>query len=1123
MINSMQPEELLIAEGLVKDIIDIDTECPMYDLWAVGMPPPGNDFIREAELRSGETAPPEVLKGLAPKDTTKTFFIRWLESLYRVALYKHGATFRFSIKGQPMPKLTPTAVGHIWGKLSDPPNPQGPQPARVLIIGKYPGWEDLANGRNFSGPTSQELIKALAELNVPESEFSTWYITNIVKHPNIDPMNTQKLPVTWVRNCMTLVQQELRLVCPDFILCLGDDAAKALLGSKNNVKTTSGQVLELTFPRHEFATETPIFHTAKVMTCMHPARAARQPDLFPSFCNQLKQFINLINGLSVGQKETDLDFYEIYDEETLSALVEVLIAEQAYEFALDCEWQGSRPADKGSYLRTIQFSWHNKKAACIVVHDENGKPFQGSWLPHLQKLLKNSDTRKVRIIGHNFRADLPWMLNEGLDLRLEFETPEDDKDPNGVTKLYGWQKTKTEGGFDTILAVHAWQETHPLGLEACSSQLLGVYRYDLELEDWKTEYCKTLGIAKQDIGGYGKCPDKILHPYGLYDALVTFRLYELMNNGPSARLDKDKFNNNCRMPFWIAMRASPAFLEMEMTGISLNKARAEEMIELYSRVRTLRLQELRSLLNWPDFNPNSSYHKVEMLFGEQRNSKKNYQRLRPPNALSLNLTPIKSTGKRSLVWKEIERREQEAQRNNQPVNSVISRYSPSTDKEILGILASDQDAKFEPVRKVRDLSFIGQLLKTVLRPAKTKVVVTPIIPTTPMEALAKLGEPQEEQLEEIDDLDENGDKIYERGLLSYLNDDNRVRTYLLPTTETGRTRSYSPNLMNISKKREPDYERICGKEYKYALRSVFKATPGHILIEADYVAAELAGIAWLSQDPNLIEHIRRSTLDTKDPDFFDVHSNLAVKAFRLDCAPNKKALEAAGKIALRTGAKSALYGVCYCMGAEALVRRLKEEGVFVTIQEAQALIDGVFREYPGLINFQKDAKSRVKDPGWLKNAFGRYRRFSPSTDRQVIAENERQSCNFQLQALVADCMSTALYNLMCYKKEHKMEFKLLLQIHDAVLLQAPLSELDHIYDVVLQKCLSTDVPIFPTYSSGARKLNIGPYYFGISKEVFISWGDKIPGQANKLLDIPSRFCDFSISDEETSVLLNGII
>ena len=82
-----------------------------------------------------------------------------------------------------------------------------------------------------------------------------------------------------------------------------------------------------------------------------------------------------------------------------------------------------------------------------------------------------------------------------------------------------------------------------------------------------------------------------------------------------------------------------------------------------------------------------------------------------------------------------------------------------------------------------------------------------------------------------------------------------------------------------------------------------------MFIESDFTGAELAVMAWISGDPNMIEHVRRNALSEDDPDYYDIHSHIAVKAFHLDCEPTKKGLASIHAKHLRVAAKAVVFGI----------------------------------------------------------------------------------------------------------------------------------------------------------------------------------------------------------------------
>lgn len=323
-------------------------------------------------------------------------------------------------------------------------------------------------------------------------------------------------------------------------------------------------------------------------------------------------------------------------------------------------------------------------------------------------------------------------------------------------------------------------------------------------------------------------------------------------------------------------------------------------------------------------------------------------------------------------------------------------------------------------------------------------------------------------------------------------DDGRVRTRIRQTVETGRWASSSPNLQNLSSSRQADYVRIIGKDkLKSSIKTIFTAPPGHFLIQADYSGAELMVMAIMAQDDTMIDHCQRNALGDEHPDFFDIHSNLTVQTFRLDCEPTKEGLESIGKAHLRVLGKAVVFGTAYGRGPKALAVSARQEGVFVTEDEARALQQGFFDQYPGLRNLFAEAHSRVK-VGWLRNMFGRYRRFAFTNDQSKYQAMCREAQNSAIQGGVADAMSLAIRNIYDYRNENQMRFKICLQIHDAIMLTVPAEELMHVIDKdsgVFKRCMVDQVPLYPTSLTGEPLPIANPYFFGFDVDIYGRWGE----------------------------------
>lgn len=1022
------------------------TLFPFLPLDAPGMPAAGPNFIAHANIL-GDTIDPAKTKKQVPIGEKLT-------NLYRGALYNPQFSLPVAYKNELI--AVEFLPGHILGQIADEKfkslratdDEFGPRRARVMVVGKSPGQTEIQYRNSFGGSGMRPMQHAMQECGFLPDEYLSWYVTFACKFMSPDAELTA-LPAAWLKDCALLLEQEIRLVQPDYILCLGAEATKAVLQTTGSVTNLLGRAITRKSKDAE-GNDREIL----VVPAVNPGFVARKPDAYEDFVGQIQRFYDLVHNKQAA--EETVDHAEIYTEETLREMVDEMIADStpnANIIAIDCEWHGEFPTEDGAYLRTIQVSNKDKWARTIVLrHQGGGIAFQPNLAvirDQLNRLLKSTPDRHVRVGGHFFRADLPWLVHFGVDVREEYG-PVDNSDD------------RTRGGWDTSLMYHAVNETARYGLDACSMRFTSAPIYWEELDNWNKKRKKN-GDAD---GGYGNCPGHILHPYASYDADVTRRIMLRFygSDGRDGLLASDSNGVDCWLPYWTAHIASLAFLEMEMTGLIIDRDRADELTTVFMNTQDQLLDEIRAELNWPEFNPKSQPQLSVALFGAGFGARYVNPPEPPADAFLLSLTPVKTTGKRPTLWAEL------GMRGLDPATAV-----PSTDKESLGILGH-QNAT---AAKIRDYKFVSQVLQSVLRkPAKDD--------TGEYEA------------------DENGNFVYEKGLVGCVHSDGRVRTHFFQTKETGRASSSRPPLQNLSSRREDDYKRILGAAYHHPVRSVLRVPEGYVGLETDLTGAELAVLAWLSQDKNMIEHVRRNLLPESHADHYDIHSRQACKAFNLNnIEPTKTGLVKAGKKGLRVAAKNVNFGIPYGRGAEAIARQCKEEGVEVTPAECQAMIDAYFDSYPGTSNFLAECRARSQDPGWLVGPYGRLRRFSSADFNRassskgtkayaVVGEQERQAQNFPIQGGVADAVSMALANFYEYRTNHPdIDYKIALQIHDAIVLLVPIEHAERVYKEVIPKCMIDDVPFWPRRLDGSPILVPEPYRFGCSRDVFVHWGENI--------------------------------
>lgn len=1090
----------------------------IWPLDAPGMPEPG-ECLMEAAAVLGDTESKSEIVGKGKNRVFVRKYGRKLHDVIRKCLYGYGnVSVPIQTSNNDVDAFT-VVPGHRWGA-----NPQGgaagPEQCDVMVIGKMLGDVEVGRRRQFIGPSGTKFLEVCNRLGI--EGLGKWYVTSVLK--TTDPTEGKKANVdSYSKQFLHLLHQELRLVRPKFILCLGTDAIKALLGKDGNVKRHEGTVVEYTFPVHKSENDPPEYHTCLLMVSINPGAVLAEPKHERRFERSLHRFDMLTRGIRWDKGEKGLDHRVIDDEVTLIRFLKEMRENNPNRIvAIDAEWQGQHPMNRGAYLRCVQLSWRHKAAAVIafthpggaarfrrIVRDENGEPVTYIKNGKRRFMMTTKGGKKAamkllqvalrdrRIAGFFTVSDLEWLQYHGLDLKKQVDAPVD------------WRKCKTQGGLNVELMAHAADESDDFELNAQIQKWTSVPRYDMKLDAWLKKHKadrKRAGLIS--IDGYGDVPDDILYPYAALDADATRRLCMVHIK----RLDKDEFGNNCWEVFHADQRAVLPVLEINTGGMLVDRKRLDEMTALFLSKRNELRAKVKQSFNWEDVvdgqgnllqsgvNLESPFEVREILFGEALNRKEtddgSIVRLRPPGAITLRAMPITTTGKRPQAWEEV------------IASGKADENTPSTNKTALGIMLQEgrklrcwsikkeryvHRDHFETLRALQDYRFLNQVLKTVLRPPKQDSAT------------------QEYQI------DEDGNWVYERGLGSSICRDNYVRTYIAMVLETGRWSSSRPNLQNLGKRRDKDYKRILGDDYKYSIRSILRADEGCVLIESDYIGAELFGMAILAQDKVMIEHALRNQLPEDHPQHYDIHSNVAVLAFNLQCEPTKKGLQSIDKEVLRIIAKSVVFGIAYGRGAKAIAMAAREEGIEITVEDAQRVIDTIFEMYPKLRPFFAECKARAVSqytddgrligepaPRFLVNSFMRRRRFPWSKDKKQLGDYEREAMNFPIQSLIADVMARAIRNFYDYREKHNMKFRIALQIHDALLFSVPYAEVDRFVNEVLPACMR-NVEIWPRSLDGKKIPGVKePYRLGFDVEISENWGEMLYPEWLKERGIPLK-------------------
>ncbi len=277
---------------------------------------------------------------------------------------------------------------------------------------------------------------------------------------------------------------------------------------------------------------------------------------------------------------------------------------------------------------------------------------------------------------------------------------------------------------------------------------------------------------------------------------------------------------------------------------------------------------------------------------------------------------------------------------------------------------------------------------------------------------------------------------------SYISEkDGRVHTtFNQALTATGRLSSSNPNLQNIPVRTER------GKEIRKAF---VPGIPDGLIVSADYSQIELRIMAHLSCDTHLTQAFR---------DGVDVHAATAAKIFKIPVEEVTREQ--------RGMAKTANFGIMYGISSFGLAQRLH-----LSRTAAKELIDGYFEAFPAIRGFIDDSISFARENGYVETLFGR-RRYLPDISARnatVRALAERNAVNAPIQGTSADIIKLAMIRVAEKLKEEDLRSRMVLQIHDELLFEAPAEEVPKLQKLVkdvMENVIQLSVPLTVECSSG---------------------------------------------------------
>nr|MDD5837715.1 DNA polymerase I [Eubacteriales bacterium] len=263
---------------------------------------------------------------------------------------------------------------------------------------------------------------------------------------------------------------------------------------------------------------------------------------------------------------------------------------------------------------------------------------------------------------------------------------------------------------------------------------------------------------------------------------------------------------------------------------------------------------------------------------------------------------------------------------------------------------------------------------------------------------------------------------YCEGLLKAIADDGRIHTsFNQVETRTGRISSLEPNLQNIPIRTE------LGRE----MRKFFIADDGNMLVDADYSQIELRVLADLADDKNMIEAFNNGK---------DIHTSTAAQVFNM---PEEFVTKQ-----MRSSAKAVNFGIVYGIGAFSLAK-----DIGVSRKTAQEYIDSYLATYSGVDRYMTHVIELAREKGYSETLFNR-RRYLPelnASNHMVKAAGERIARNMPIQGTAADIIKIAMVKVDGRLTEENMKSKLILQVHDELIVEAPTDEAEKALQIVTEE------------------------------------------------------------------------
>lgn len=663
------------------------------------------------------------------------------------------------------------------------------------------------------------------------------YVTSLIKVMPSSVAECKNPKTAMVDEFAPWLEEEIYAVKPKIIVCVGKPVFDLLSG----VKAKESDIHGLWLYSEKYRAK---------LYFIPGTHLALKPEMDERYKQDLGNVKSMYDSVLGSDPEImPINYRVVRHSIELVNLVSMLERENATVLSVDCEWGGQVHVD--GMLRSLQIAWSPTDAAYIRFMDEDANyAFDVGYKEAGRILARWLDRPEVKYIGHHLSADLSWMSHW---LGLE------------------WYN---KGMFDTEFALQACDESLELGLDILALRYTDLGKYDWDLIQYRKKHPERKGT------GYEYVPDDILIPYAVKDVIAVYRAWPEVERWLAAqKTTKGRtlldYYNELLNPF-----VTNVFTWFCLNGMPVDRERLDVMRELYNwakgelqadflksvvaesevmmserlaaaglgddvyesirdKVASGRASEAEADLHkavMPDIEAgNSTWSDWAALFEhyvaapefnirsplQMRNWLFKVKKYEP-----VKTTSQKENGMPSIDWEKV--------KTYPPAKQA--KFTPAVDKTSLEIFASRYDDAV--LRELLELNSVGNVCKNFLKP---------------------------------DEVDDDGELIKENGIHYWLTSDDRL-CLNHSTTETGRPRSWNPNVLNYpswlharlkdgmkriladrnDKGQLPDkFKPFLDTSKIPTVRSIVMARPGWCIVEADYQTAEMRGLAWLSGDKEM--------------------------------------------------------------------------------------------------------------------------------------------------------------------------------------------------------------------------------------------------------------------------------